>query len=110
MPQKTVSEIDLLAAGLGERSIALVRGDAEHFDPFRLRRADPYEDALAHGGYTREGFGREKLVDDYSIPVRSVVGIGERATRQDGRAQCIEITRQHDLEIDRLIFAGVSEG
>src|SRR5262245_41248038 len=82
---------------------------ADHFDPFRLRTACADEYALPYGGFVREGFRRQKLVYDHHVPLGRVVGLGERASREERRAERFEITREHGLMIHRLKFGRVGE-
>jgi hypothetical protein len=110
MSQETVGEIDLLAARHGQRSIALVRHDAEHLHPFRLRRADAISSRLP----TADSPGNALAASIWSMttPFRSGALSASVKVRpgDQRRAQHFEVTRQHDLEIDSLEFARVGEG
>src|SRR5262249_45407492 len=109
VPQESVGEVNLFASGLGQRSITLMPDDTNYFDPFWLRGANADEDALSHDGFVWKGFRREKLVNDHHIPLRRIVRLGERASREERRAERFKITREHGLKIHRLKFGRVGE-
>src|SRR5262245_17311204 len=84
-----------------------MRNDADHFDPFRLRRAKTGEDTFSHGRFVGKGFGREKLVDNHYFSSRRIVRLGERTTCDDRRTDRFKVSREHDLPISRLKLARV---
>ena len=64
-----IGEVDLLAAGGGERGAAHVSGHADDLDPLRFELADADQDALADGGFVGEGFGGEQLIHHHQLAV-----------------------------------------
>src|SRR5262245_40164734 len=104
VPHESISEVELFAPGLGQRCIALMPDDADHFDPFRLRSANADEDALPEGRLVGKGLRCEKLVDDHYVPVGRVVRLGERASREEPHAERFEVNREYKLTISRLKF------
>src|SRR5262245_36687268 len=109
VPHESISEVELFAPGLGQRCIALMPDDADHFDPFRLRSANADEDALPEGRLVGKGLRCEKLVDDHYVPVGGVVRLGERASCDEPHAKRFEVTREYKLTISRLILARIRE-
>ncbi len=107
---EAVREINLFAPRFGERGIALMGGDAEHFDPLRLRRTNANQNTFAHRGDPGEGFRRQELIDNYSLAVGRVVGIGKAAACEDRCTQSMEVAGQDNLEIDNLKLAGIGQG
>ena len=49
------------------------------------------------------------MVDDHQVAAGHVVGIGERAARDQGRAHGFKVTGKHDLKVHGLKFAGIGE-
>src|ERR1700674_2080 len=105
-----VGKVNLLASTIGQRLVALVSYDADNLHPLSLRRAKADQNALADRRLVREGLIGELLVDDHQVATRYVVRIGERASRDQGRAHALKIAGQHNLKIHRLKLAGVREG
>ena len=104
-----IHDVDLLAAGNGQRVAAHVGGHADDLHPlgYELARAD--QDALADGGFVGEGFGGEQLIHHDGVAVGSVIGVRETAPGDQGSVHGFEVAGQHEEVIHRLEFAGVGE-
>ena len=83
--------------------------DADNFHPFRLRRADADENALADRRLARVSLFGQQLVDNYQVPSGGVVRVRERAAREQRRTHNLKVARKYDLKIHSLKFAGVGE-
>jgi hypothetical protein len=74
-----------------------MRNYTDHLSP-RMRRVGQL-DALTYGRHIGERAGGEKLVDDHHVPPRSVIVLGECASREQRRAQRFEVAGHHLLHV-----------
>ena len=74
-----------------------MRDYPDHLGPAGIRVR--YLDAFSNRGFIREGFGCEKLVNDYYVAPWRVVVLGECASGKKRRAQSFEIAGHHLLKV-----------
>src|ERR1700722_582189 len=70
---KTVGEVNLFAARIGQIGLPLMRDYADDLHPLGFRRADADQQALADRRLIGEGLRSEQLIDDRDILIGRVV-------------------------------------
>ena len=86
-----------------------MRNHSNDLNPFRLRRTGANQDALPHRRLPAERLPGKQVIDDHEVTLRKIVLVRKRAARQQRHTHGFKISRQHDLKIRRLKFAGVGE-
>ena len=87
MSEESIGEVNLFAARLGKRHLALMRHHTDDLHPLGFRRANPYQDSFANGGFFRESLGCQELIDDREVVILCIVRIRESSARDKRRAE-----------------------
>src|SRR6185295_5438034 len=107
MVDVAIRYVQLFAARVDQRRVALVRHYANNLAPLSLIRANAKQDLLTHSRFVRKCFCRESLIDDEYVPIRCAVFLGEGSSLQKSRTHRFKVAGQNYLEIGSLKLCGV---
>ena len=87
----SIGNVELLAAWLGQRYVALMRNHADDLAPLSVRRANAKQDALAHSRFVWKSLRGKRLVNYQEVSFGRIVVFGKGASGHQGCADGFEI-------------------
>src|SRR5205085_6531065 len=103
----SIGDVQLFAAGLDQRCVALMGHHTDDLSPLSLIRANAKQDPLADSRLVWKCLRRECLIDYQEIAIRLAVVLGKGPSREKCRAHRFEVARQDDLKIGSLKLARI---